>query len=234
MDTELVLFIIIPAISVYFGVLTEILAKSKGINSGFWYGFFFWIIGFILVICMKDKTLNNSNNFENVEQEKSITETFKEKIVELEKLHELKVKGVISESLFDFNKSEILHFMILNSKIIVTSYDNDDTNFEIQINGKRKSNFTRKAEMHVHPGDNKVVIGTYYYDSNSINININKFETTYFKFKCGLTSVKLYVQRVKSDSQVLIYEMLDRLNELKIEHILTEEEFNAIKATWLN
>ena len=73
------------------GVICNAIALPKNINYGFLLGFFLGLIGLIIVICLPENTKNSVNDVET-----------------LEKLVELKEKGILSEAEFKEKKESIL------------------------------------------------------------------------------------------------------------------------------
>lgn len=77
------------------GAVCQTIAVQKNIQYGFVLGFFLGIIGLIIVLCMKDNTETTSNSANECET--------------LEKLLQLKEKGIITESEFEEKKRKILN-----------------------------------------------------------------------------------------------------------------------------
>lgn len=95
--------LIILVWSLIWGIASAVLGRTKGIN-GFWYGFFLGLIGFIIVICMKERKEENVSRI-IVQNSRGTSE---DKFKTLEKLYELKSNGVITEEEFNIEKSKIM------------------------------------------------------------------------------------------------------------------------------
>lgn len=89
----ILVILVIVAWCCIWGVATQSIGNSKGINGSFWWGFFLGIIGLIVVACMKDNS-TVSNKSDNVEA--------------LDKLQKLKENGTISEAEFEDSKKKLL------------------------------------------------------------------------------------------------------------------------------
>lgn len=90
--------------SAFWGIITEVVEKKRGIR-GFWYGFCLGLIGLIIVDCVKIKR-------EPLVEPKIISDNMfekEDKFKTLEKLHELKTNGVITEEEYIIEKNKILH-----------------------------------------------------------------------------------------------------------------------------
>lgn len=90
--------------SAFWGIITEVVEKKKGIN-GFWYGFCLGLFGLIIVDCVKIKKSPTAEPKVIV----SNTVETEDKFKTLEKLHELKTNGVITEEEYIIEKNKILH-----------------------------------------------------------------------------------------------------------------------------
>lgn len=76
------------------GIATQSIGNSKGIDGCFWWGFFLGLIGLIVVVCLNPKTNNQNNLFDNIDA--------------LDKLQRLKENGAITEEEFEENKKMLL------------------------------------------------------------------------------------------------------------------------------
>lgn len=75
------------------GIATHCIGKSRGHQNCFWWGFFLGLIGLIVVVCLKDNLMINTNS-DNIEA--------------LDKLQKLKESGAISDQEFEESKRKIL------------------------------------------------------------------------------------------------------------------------------
>lgn len=92
---ELIIFIIVD---IGFGFLCEYLGKLKGQKGCFLYGLFLSFIGVIIVLCLKDKSKETSNNENNINKYK-----------QLEQLKNLKESGTITDKEFEEEKKKVLN-----------------------------------------------------------------------------------------------------------------------------
>lgn len=93
----LILLIVIDRIIFSFACLA--IANSKGIAGGYYWGWFLGILGLIVVCVMPSKKASK------VVVENSVKT---DKYDELEKLNNLKTKGIITEEEFEIEKKKIL------------------------------------------------------------------------------------------------------------------------------
>lgn len=77
------------------GAVCQSLASQKNIEYGFLLGFFLGFIGLIIILCMKDNSQISTNSVNDCET--------------LEKLLQLKEKGIITENEFEEKKQKILN-----------------------------------------------------------------------------------------------------------------------------
>lgn len=101
MDLNIVEILIFALI---WGIISALVGKAKGIN-GFWYGFFLGLIGLIIVLCKKSK--NNEPISSKVVTDNVKTST-EDKFATLEKLHELKANGAITDEEYIEEKAKIM------------------------------------------------------------------------------------------------------------------------------
>lgn len=117
-------FIIINFI---FGIITKNILKKKGYTNGllgFCIGFFLNIIGVVIALLLDDKNykikpieINLNRTDGNVEPELSeIEKTRTDKYEELEKVYELKEKGILTEEEFQVEKEKILNEIEVKSE----------------------------------------------------------------------------------------------------------------------
>lgn len=96
MIAGILVFIFCIGLWIGFGFLCDYLGKQKGQKNCFWYGFFLGIIGLIIVLCLKDKSGEISNNSSSNKYE------------DLAKLQELKENETITEVEFEIEKQKLL------------------------------------------------------------------------------------------------------------------------------
>ena len=94
--------IIIVAVAIGLGFLTEYLGKQKGQYNCFWYGFLLGVIGVIIVLCLKDKS-------SEIPQKEETNIQNSNKYDDIAKLQQLKDKGAITEAEFEREKSKLLN-----------------------------------------------------------------------------------------------------------------------------
>ncbi|MBR2785281.1 MAG: SHOCT domain-containing protein [Clostridia bacterium] len=97
--TENILALLIALDRIIFSFACLAIAKSKGIEGGYFWGWFLGILGLIVVCVMPSKKTKR------VIVENS---TKSDKYDELEKLNNLKTKGIITEEEFEEEKKKIL------------------------------------------------------------------------------------------------------------------------------
>lgn len=95
--------IIISAI--FWGIITWLIGRAKGFN-GFFYGFCLGIIGFIIVLCLKNKNIS-ANQIVNPINVKSDNQN--DKYANLEKLYNLKENGTLTEEEYEKEKKKIMN-----------------------------------------------------------------------------------------------------------------------------
>jgi len=92
--------LIILCISAICGAACVSISESRSMEGGFWWGFFLWIIGIIVVaVRPSDKVVIEQTPSEQP------TQSF---AADLEKLAELKEKGIITQEEFDAKKKQLL------------------------------------------------------------------------------------------------------------------------------
>ena len=82
------------------GLISRAIAKGRGMVGGFWWGFFLWIIGIIVVAVKPNDKAKNEHNYYVPP-----TQSFAS---ELEKLAELKERGIITQEEFEEKKKQLL------------------------------------------------------------------------------------------------------------------------------
>lgn len=87
--------------SLIWGVVCQAVGNSKNVK-GFWWGFFLGFFGLIVVLCTKNKPAEELN----IEKTKSETQTAKYE--QLEKIAKLKESGAISDEEFETEKKKLL------------------------------------------------------------------------------------------------------------------------------
>lgn len=95
---------IILIFALVWGIISALVGKSKGIN-GFWYGFCLGFIGLIVVLCKKSKDNEPISSKIVIDSTKTNS---KDKFTTLEKLHELKINGAITEEEYLQEKTKIM------------------------------------------------------------------------------------------------------------------------------
>lgn len=90
-------FLIFLIYTILFAYLSRLVGVSKGIESGYIWGLFLGILGFIVVCALQ----GNQNPI------KKDTTTYK--YDEIEKLQNLKIKGVLTEEEFEKEKQKLLN-----------------------------------------------------------------------------------------------------------------------------
>ena len=84
--------------SVIWGIITKAISNSRGCEGGFWWGFWLWVIGVIIV------AVRPAQNTVPV----SYTIPSENKIERLSKLNALRDKGIITQEEYEAKKKEII------------------------------------------------------------------------------------------------------------------------------
>ena len=106
-----VALVLVPIFAFIFGLVTMSIATSKGRSAGwFWMGFFFDIIGIIIISCLPDVRNQKPAVAANVDSEtaKGINEPQIDKFDEIRKYKELLDDGIITQEEFETKKKELL------------------------------------------------------------------------------------------------------------------------------
>lgn len=86
--------------SFIFGAICSAIASNRGMTGGFWWGFFLWVIGIIIVAVRPNEDQNNSS-------QQNATSPYED----LERLADLKSQGVITDNEYSKLKAECLSRM---------------------------------------------------------------------------------------------------------------------------
>lgn len=103
MGTEDYIFVYALALllgSIVFGFVCKAIASGRGMHGGFWWGFFLWAIGVIVVAVRPNENQVNS-------QQQNASSPYED----LERLANLKSQGVISDDEYDKLKATCLSRM---------------------------------------------------------------------------------------------------------------------------
>lgn len=84
--------------TIIFAYLSRLIGIKKGIESGYILGLCLGIIGFIVVCALKEEPTDNSANI-----------TKNNKYDEIEKLQNLKIKGILTDEEFEKEKQKLLN-----------------------------------------------------------------------------------------------------------------------------
>ncbi len=84
--------------TIIFAYLSRLVGIKKGIESGYIWGLCLGVIGFIVVCALKEETAVNSANI-----------TKNNKYDEIEKLQNLKIKGILTDEEFEKEKQKLLN-----------------------------------------------------------------------------------------------------------------------------
>lgn len=84
--------------TIIFAYLSRLVGIKKGIESGYIWGLCLGVIGFIVVCAFKEETAVNSANI-----------TKNNKYDEIEKLQNLKIKGILTDEEFEKEKQKLLN-----------------------------------------------------------------------------------------------------------------------------
>ena len=100
--TNNIIFVLIVH-GIFWGIISQAIASSKGVKDGFLWGFLFGIIGLIVVICSKGKKDVTEIKVVNPIEQKN------DKYDQLEKIARLKDNGAITDIEYENEKKKILN-----------------------------------------------------------------------------------------------------------------------------
>lgn len=177
---DLIIWIIFGSIC---GAITYAIGNEKGISGGFWYGFFLGILGIIIIICMrvKEKSVEHSKVDLN-DMSENVSENKEDKFKTLERLHELKTNGAITEEEFNFEKQKILSWNDMGKIFLDVEYNSGlQEEYDIYIDSQKVDEVPsdEAREYIVGYGKHKLYVKTAYYSSNILYIDVKDYITVY-------------------------------------------------------
>lgn len=121
-------------------------------------------------------------------------------------------------------------------KIIIdreNNYISSLVSFNIYINNQ-KTNKIKNGELKeisVVEGNYEIFVKNTFDKSNTLKLKVGKYTTTYIDCKIGILNPKLKIrEQIDFANKIHEYETLNKLNELKKDNIITEEEYNKEKS----
>ncbi len=192
----------------FFGLVSAIVAGNKNRSSGLWFllGVLFGPFAFIVVL-----VLSKIENKEDSVQSKPVSKQLRGSYY-----YEIKVKSIFNE--WDKVKKEI--FAVLGGKYKIKQNDSD--RLELMLDDDSFIEMTKDSR---EDGEYIIVKST-----NSGNINFSSFGDALIIDKC-IDSIE---KPRKEESNISIADELKKLNDLKEQGILTEEEFFTQKIKLLS
>lgn len=165
------------------GLIAKAIGDTKEINGSFWYGFFLGILGIIIVACMKGQ--GKSVEYSKVDLNdaiENISENKEDKFKTLERLHELKTNGAITEEEFNFEKQKILSWNDMGKIFLDVEYNSGlQEEYDIYIDSQKVDEVCsdEAREYIVGYGKHKLYVKTAYYSSNILYIDVKDYITVY-------------------------------------------------------